>query len=82
MRLCIYKYYLPCTAILGSVPGIFRHIQELFASILTHIQNLVYPWHIQNLVYPWHIQNLVYPGIFKALVYSYHQAFLDFKLYS
>ena len=48
MGLCIYKYYLACTVILGSVSGIFRHIRALFKSILRHIQNLVYLWHIQN----------------------------------
>ena len=48
--LCIYKWYLACTVNLGSVSGIFRHIQALFKSILTtHIQNLVYPCQIQNL---------------------------------
>ena len=37
MRLCIYKCYLACTVIFGSVSGIFRRIRELFKSILTHI---------------------------------------------
>ena len=32
----------------------FRHIQALFKSILTHIENLLHPWHIQN------------PGIFLS----------------
>ena len=45
MRLCIYKCYLACA---GSVSGIFRHSWALFKSILTHIQNLLYPSHIQN----------------------------------
>ena len=45
MCLCIYKCYLACTTILGSVSGIFRQIQTLFKNILTHIQNLVYLWH-------------------------------------
>ena len=48
MRLCIYKCYLACIVVLGSVSGIFGHIRALFKSILTHIQSLLYPWHIQN----------------------------------
>ena len=52
MYLC--KWYLAWTAILGSVSGIFRYIQALFKSILTHIHNHVYHWHIQN------------PGIFLS----------------
>ena len=48
MHLCIYKCYLACTVILGSVSGIFRHIRALLKSILPHIQNLVYPWQIQK----------------------------------
>ena len=43
MRLCIYKCCLACIVILDSVSGIFRHIRALFKSILTQIQNLVYP---------------------------------------
>ena len=54
MHLCIYKCYLTCTVILSSVSGIFRHIWESLKSILTHIQNFLYPSHIQN------------PGIFLS----------------
>ena len=48
---CIYNCYLACTVVLGSASSIFRHIQALFESILTHIQNLATnsePWHIQT----------------------------------
>ena len=48
MHLCIYKCYIACIVILGSASAIFRHIPALFKSMITHIQNLVYPWHIQN----------------------------------
>ena len=48
MRLCIYKFQLSCTLILGSASGLFRHIQALSKSSLTHIQNLEYRWHIHN----------------------------------
>ena len=48
------KCYLACTVILGSFSCIFRNIQALFKSILTHIQNLLYPWYILN------------PGIFPS----------------
>ena len=53
MSLCIYKCYLACTVISSSVSSIFRHIWVLFKSILTDIQNLVYPWHT---LIPKHIQ--------------------------
>ena len=46
--LCIHKCYLTCTVVLGSTSDMFRHIQALFKSILTHIQNFLNPWHIQN----------------------------------
>ena len=48
IHLCISKYYLACTVILGFVSGIFRHTQALFKCILTQIQNLVYTCQIQN----------------------------------
>ena len=38
----------------SSASGKFRHIPALFKSILTHIQNLLYPWCIQNLAYFYH----------------------------
>ena len=53
IRLCIYKCYLACTVILGSISCIFRHIQALFKSILTYIEHFVYPCEIQI------------PGIFR-----------------
>ena len=46
MRLCIYKCYLGCTVVLGSVSGIFRHIRALFKNIQTQIQDMLYSWHI------------------------------------
>ena len=54
IRLCIYKYYVASTVILGSVADIFRYIRAFLTSMLAHIKNLVYPWHI-------HI-----PGIFLS----------------
>ena len=50
MRLYIYKCYLACTVILGSVSGIFRHVWELFNThaYLVPSVSLAYsePWHI------------------------------------
>ena len=62
MRLCIYKYQLACTVILGSVSDIFGHIRELFKSILRHIQYLLYPWHIlitKHIQAPRYIHNTI-----------------------
>ena len=51
------KCYLACTVILGSPSGKFGHIQALFKGILTHIQNLLYPWYVSITK---HIQTLRY----------------------
>ena len=67
MRLCIYKCYLACTVVLGSVSDISRHIQALFKSLLTHIQNLMFltysePWYIpitKHIQAPGYIHNTI-----------------------
>ena len=43
-----YNFYVTCKVILGSISSVFKHIQVLFKSIFTHIQNLLHPWHNQN----------------------------------
>ena len=46
MRLCIYKWDLSCTVIVGSALGLFRRIRALSKSILTHIQDFEYRWYV------------------------------------
>ena len=68
MCLCIYKCYLACTVILGSASDIFRHIRELFKSILTH-KYLLYPWHIhitKHIQTPTYIHNTILNVFTKA----------------
>ena len=90
MRLCIYKCYLACTvSIAGSVSGIYRRIRAFLKNILTHIQNLVYPYHIQNpdiflsQTYPRYIQNTI-SNIFhlgRLIQFWMHLSLKDARLY-
>ena len=76
IRLYIYKCYLACTVILGSIAGIFRHIQALFKSVLRTlcIPGKFKPWniliakHIQTLRY---IHNIILNIFTKALSWTF-----------
>ena len=65
MRLFIYKCCLACTVILGSVSGIFRHIQEhthTYSEPCVSLPNSE-PWHIQT---PRYIHNTILNIFTKA----------------
>ena len=71
--LCIYKCYLACAVVLGSASG--TYIQAVFKSILTHIQNLVYPCQIQNpgiiRLTPRYIHNVILSIFTKATSWTF-----------